>query len=109
MRLATHVLVADPADARTTRRFDQETFRRLMRAQFFLGAVSFWRQLERLAEPEPYTRFHAIGVLTEIARRAYDDCGGHPFSHEQEECFRYLELETLPVRSPGSCARKEME
>jgi hypothetical protein len=110
MRFASHVVVTDdPANASTTKRFDQETYRRLMRSQFFLGAVSFWRQLEKLAEPESYTCFHALGVLTEMAKRALEDCGGHPYSPPQEDCFRYLGFETLGVRSPGSRANPTEE
>jgi hypothetical protein len=94
VRFASHVEVTDSASARDTKRFDQETFRKLMRSQFFLGAVSFWQQLEKLANPEPYTSFHALGVLRELAKRAYEDCGGHPYSPPQEEAFRYLGVET---------------
>jgi hypothetical protein len=104
VRFASHVEVTDSASARDTKRFDQETYRRIMRSQFFLGAVSFWRQLEQLAKPEPYTCFHARGVLTEMAKRALEDCGGHPYSQPQDECFQYLGFETLGVRSPGLCA-----
>jgi len=39
----------------------------MARSHFFMGAVSFWRELERLAQPEETTRIHARGVLRMLA------------------------------------------
>jgi hypothetical protein len=61
----------------------------------FIGAVAFWRQLERLAKPERQTTIHAMGVLREIAKRAFVDCDGLAFSPQQAECFRYCALTPL--------------
>ena len=60
MRMASAVVIADGADAKS---FTADEFRRLMRSSFFVGAVSFWRMLKQLTTPERITRLHANGVL----------------------------------------------
>jgi hypothetical protein len=70
-----------------------------------VGAVAFWRALERLAAPDPNTRLHARGVLRELAERAFDDCLGVAFSPQEAECFRYCGLIPAGVRSPGALGR----
>jgi len=39
-----------------------------MQSANFIGALRFWRTLERLASPESRTRLHAMGVLAELAQ-----------------------------------------
>jgi hypothetical protein len=56
-----------------------------MRSSNFIGAVTFWRSLERLADPEPRTRFQAMCVLQELAKLAYANCGGLAFSPQEAE------------------------
>jgi hypothetical protein len=65
----THVVVSDPCDE-TTKRFTADEFRRVMRFSNLVGAVRFGRHLERLADSESRTGLHALGVLTELGRRA---------------------------------------
>jgi hypothetical protein len=100
--------VSDPSDE-TTKRLTEDEFRRVMRSANFVGAVAFWQHLERLADPESRTCLHTLGVLTEIGRRAFDDCGGYAYSPQQRECFEYLGFEPLGIRSPGSCVQEETE
>jgi hypothetical protein len=76
-----------------------------MRACNFVGAVAFWRQLERLADPEQQTRMHAMGVLRELGKRAFDDCEGLALSPHQAECFMYCGMTPTGIRSPGSLGR----
>jgi hypothetical protein len=70
-----------------------------------MGAVSFWRQLERLADSDSPTRAHAMCLLRELAKRAFADCDGLAFSPQEAECFRYCGLAPLGVRVPGTLGR----
>jgi hypothetical protein len=80
-----------------------------MQAFNFVGAVLFWRQLERLAVPERPTRKHATGLLRELAKRAFEDCQGWAYSPQQAESFEYCGLKTIGVRRPGSLGRAATE
>jgi len=64
----------------------------------FVGAVAFWRDLERLADPELRTQLRAMGILTEIARISFAACGGMAYSPQQAECFEYCGLTPQGVR-----------
>jgi hypothetical protein len=96
------------ADAETdTKTFTAAEFRRAMKSANFVGAVAFWRQLERLAGPVTLTRIHTMGVLEELARSSFADCSGMAFSPQQAECFEYLGLKPLGIRPPGAEAQRE--
>jgi hypothetical protein len=84
---------------RTTKQFTAEEFAKVLRRSNFVGAVVFWRALERLAAPDPHTRLHAMGLLRELAGRAFDDCLGFAFSPQEAECFRYCGLMPRGVRT----------
>lgn len=99
MRLSASVALAEKSG---TKRFTEEEFRMAMRSSSFTGAVAFWRSLEQLACPESITRMHAMGVLKEMARQAYEDCRGHAYSPQQLECLEYCGLKPKGVRLPGS-------
>ena len=89
MRFASH----DASDdQRNTKCFTSDEFRRVQRSMFFLGCVSFWRQLERLSDPEPFTRLHAMGVLREMARSSLEDCEGLAFSLQHAGSLGLLRL-----------------
>jgi hypothetical protein len=64
----------------TTKHFTAEEFGKVLRSSNFVGAVAFWRALERLAPPDPPIRLNAIGVLRELAKHAFDECLGFAFS-----------------------------
>ena len=85
-----------------TKTFSAMEFREAMRTSSFIGAVTFWRTLERLADPESRTRLHAMGVLMELARSSFAACGGTAYSPQQAECFGYCGLTPRGIRSPGS-------
>jgi hypothetical protein len=106
LKLASHVEISDDSGC-TTKRFTSEQFQQALRASNFVAIVSFWRRVHQLANPEPLSCLHAGGLLREIARRAFDDCQGLAFSHQQEECFRYCGLTPTGVRPPGSLGREE--
>jgi hypothetical protein len=80
-----------------------------MRSCNFVGACAFWRALDRLAHPEPLTRFHAIGVLQEFARKAFDKCHGVAYSPQEAECFEFCGLTPLGILSTGSLGRASAE
>jgi hypothetical protein len=105
MRLATRKVIRSDAD-QAIRSFTAEQFARILRAQAFIASVAFWRDLDRLAQPDAETRFHAMLILREIAERAYEDCGGHAFSPQEAECFRYCGLTPAGVRSAGSVGKR---
>jgi hypothetical protein len=79
-----------------------EEFGQIQRAQSFIGSVSFWRALHRLAKPSAEITFHATLILREIAELAYADCGGYAFSPQQADCFEYCGLVPKGIRAPGS-------
>lgn len=81
-------------------------FRQVMRASNFIGAVAFWRALERLTQPEPQTRLDAMQILRDLARQAFEDCGRIAFSPQEAECFEYCGLKPLGLRSPGSAGHR---
>jgi hypothetical protein len=85
--------------------FSAAEFCQLMQAYNFMGAVAFWRQSERLARPEKRTCLHAMRLLCELARRAFEDCQGLAFSPQQAERFEYCGLTPIGIRSPGSAGR----
>jgi hypothetical protein len=98
MRRADTVVVAE---GERTKRFTSREFGQILRASEFVAVVSFWREISRLAHPEWTTRMHAMGVLGELAERAFADCDGLAFSPQQVECFRHCGLTPLGVRGPG--------
>jgi hypothetical protein len=69
-----------------------------MRCSNFVGAVAFWRSVEKLAAPERRTRFHALGVLREFARLSFEDCAGFAFSPQHAECLEYCGFAPIGVR-----------
>src|SRR5215831_18628228 len=109
MRVASRISVSDDAsdDQRNTKCFTSEEFRRVQRSIFFLGCVSFWRQLECLSDPESRTRFHAMGVLREMARSSLADCEGAAYSPEHAEALAFCGFAPAGVRSPGSSALED--
>jgi hypothetical protein len=82
--------------------FTKEEFFRIQRSSNFIGAVAFWRALEKLASPEPRTCFHAIGVLRELTELRFDECLGVAYSPQEAECLRYCGLTPTGVRPPGA-------
>jgi hypothetical protein len=99
------LVVADAADAgRSAKRFTDAEFRRIQKSSFFVGAVAFWRQVERLAGPESRTRLHAQGVLAEMARQSLEDCAGLAYSPQHAECLAYCGFPPAGMRLPGSSA-----
>jgi len=69
VKFASSVAVSERKQG--TKTFSAAEFRRVMRSANFIGAVTFWRALEHLADPEPRTRLHAMGVLAELARGSF--------------------------------------
>jgi hypothetical protein len=94
--------VAIDADSKV---FTAAEFCQFMQAFNFIGAVSFWRTLERLAGPERQTRDHAMGLLRELAKRTFNDCEGLALSPQQAECFVYCGVTPTGIRRPGSLGR----
>ena len=66
MRLASSTAVSDGEQA--AKNFSAAEFPIVMQSANFIGALRFWRTLERLAAPESRTRLHAMGVLAELAQ-----------------------------------------
>jgi hypothetical protein len=85
-----------------SRLFSAAEFSQIMQAYNFMGAVAFWRQLEPLAAPERPTREHAMDLLRELARRAFEDCQGFALAPQQAECFLFCRLTPTGIRNPGS-------
>jgi hypothetical protein len=106
MRKASTITVAEDGQ---TKQFTAAEFGKVMNASHFVGAVAFWRALERLANPDPHTRFHAMGVLQELARMAFADCGGVAVSPQEAECFAYCGYRSVEIRSPGELARRRTD
>jgi hypothetical protein len=100
VRLASSLAVSDGEQA--TKAFSTTEFREVMRTSSFIGAVTFWRALEHLADPEPRTRLRAMGFLAELARSSFAACGGIAYSPQQAECFEYCGLKPIGIRVPGS-------
>jgi hypothetical protein len=100
MRRADSVTVAD------SKAFTAEEFGRIMRSCNFVGAVAFWRTLDRLAHPELQTRLHATGMLRELAKKAFDECEGLAFSPQEAECLQYCGFAPAGVRPLGSLGRE---
>ena len=84
---ATKVRVIEQEDCIKT--FTREDFLRVMRCGHFVGSYSFWRAMERLAQPEERTRTHAREVLHAMAESQFVDCNGIAFSEQHAEAFRY--------------------
>ena len=71
------------------------------------GFVASSKSVEKLAAPEQPTRFHALGVLREVARRsfedcagfAFEDCAGFAFSPQHAECLEYCGIKPIGVPS----------
>jgi hypothetical protein len=103
MRRVSAVTITDREQA--AKQFTEGEFYQIMRSNNFIGAVAFWRALERLAGPESQTCCHAMGILRELAGRAFDYCQGWAFSPQQAECLRYCGVKPVGVRPPGSAAR----
>jgi hypothetical protein len=80
LKLASTVVVGDAHIDFTTKQFTAEEFRKLMRSANFVGACLFWQELAMLAAPDRQTSLHARGVLKEIAKGRYADCGGYAYS-----------------------------
>lgn len=74
--------VGHPAESKQTRSFTSSGFTQILRASEFVAVTSFWRHIERLAEPELRTCLHALGFLRELAKRAFADCDGWALSVE---------------------------
>jgi hypothetical protein len=85
-----------------TKTFSATEFREVMRTSSFIGAVTFWRALERLADPESRTRLLAMALLAELARSSFAACEGMAYSPQQAECFEYCGLTPRGMRPPGS-------
>jgi hypothetical protein len=106
MRIAACRVVDSEIDDQPTRSYTVEEFSQIQRAQSLIGSVMFWRTLDRLAHPEAETRSHAMFVLRELAELAFADCGGHAFSPQEAECFRYCGMKPAGVRSAGSVGKR---
>src|SRR6516225_4770922 len=61
------------------------------------GFVASSKSVEKLAAPEQPTRFHALGVLREFARRSFEDCAGFAFSPQHAECLEYCGIKPIGV------------
>jgi hypothetical protein len=103
MRLVACKVINSELDQR--RSFTVEEFGQIQRAQSFIGSVKFWHSLDRLANPEPETRFHARLLLQKLAELAYADCGGHAYSPQHGECLTFCGLRPLTIRPPGSVGK----
>jgi hypothetical protein len=102
MRRASAVTIAEEGRAK---RFTRQEFDKILRAAEFVAVASFWRALDRLARPETTTRIHGMGILCELARKAFADCDGLALSAQEAECFRFCGLMPLGVRLPGTIGR----
>jgi hypothetical protein len=99
MRQASTVTITEGEQVRT---FSTAEFLAVMRSANFVGAFAFWRALDRLAEPEVLVCFHARGVLTELARRSFQDCGGTALSEQHAEALRHFGFEPTPVQGQAN-------
>ena len=103
MRHATKVTVIKEEDSVKT--FTREEFLRVMRSGHFVGSYSFWRSLERLAQPEERTRTHAHGVLHAMAESHFVDCKAVAFSEQHAEASRYCGFQPVRIATPGELTR----
>jgi hypothetical protein len=101
MKLAACNAIRSDAD-QTARSFTAEEFGQILRAQSFIASVAFWRDLDRLAQPDAETCSYAMGILHQIAERAFADCSGHALSPQHDECLRFCGLVPKSIRSSGS-------
>jgi hypothetical protein len=94
LKSPSNVAVLEASDIdRTTKQFTAEEFGKVLRSSNFVGAVVFWRALERLAASDRDTRLHAMGVLRELAERAFDDCLGFAFSAPRSGVLPLLRID----------------
>jgi hypothetical protein len=93
-------------DGSESKQFTAESFHRIQRASSFIGAVAFWRMVENLDRPTESTRLHARGLLSEFAKRAFEDCRGRAFSPQHAECFLFCGFTPIGVHEPGSAAER---
>jgi hypothetical protein len=110
MRLETNgddvVTVIDEFGGARAQRYTSENFRRIQRCSSFIGAVSSWRMIERLADPEQQTRRHALDLLKELARLSFIDCGGQAFSPQHADCLDYCGMKARGMHPPGVLAEE---
>jgi hypothetical protein len=104
MRKAAHIKAIE---ADSTKMFSAEEFLLVMRSANFVGAFSFWRALEPLAQSDESTCFHARGVLRAMAESQFQDCGGVALSPQHAAAFLYCGLSPVGVRPPGSLAKED--
>lgn len=86
---------AGPVAQIETRTFTEAQFSDVMRTANLIGAYSLWRQLERIAEPEPKTRERGEGILRASAESRFCDCQGVAFS-PQSRALRNRLLGQIP-------------
>ncbi|MGA7234241.1 MAG: hypothetical protein WBY44_01080 [Bryobacteraceae bacterium] len=96
---------ATPEDS-DVKRFTSEEFRRAQRCASFVGAAILWRTIERRVDPDPQTRFHAMGLLQELAKLSLQDCRGMALSPQHRECLEFCGMKPRGVRPPGSLAQE---
>jgi hypothetical protein len=99
MRLFAHATVAENND---TKEFTLEQFESVVRSHFFMGAVTFWREVERLAEPSETTRTHERGVLRMLAQLEYR---GLAFSPEHASALTVLRSAAAKACGQGIAAK----
>jgi hypothetical protein len=91
------------------RSFSAAEFVRIMHCESLVGALAFWRALQRLAKPDGLVCFHARGILTEWARRSLEECRGLALSPQHGEALRYCGLEPVRVAAPGELGSEPIE
>jgi len=106
VRLASSIEIG-AEDATSTKRFAAAELRSVMRSANLVGMVSFWKALEQLGNPEARVRIHALGVLRELARASFADCGGRAYSLQHAEVLRYCGFKPVGIRSPGLIGTRE--
>lgn len=103
MRRASKVVVSDDSDS-GSKRFSAAEFRNVMRSANFLGAVAFWRGLEKY-HPDSVTALHAMNILRILAESRVKDCHGLAYSPQEAECLEYCGLKPVGVMPPGSAGQ----
>jgi hypothetical protein len=106
MRRASAVTVVERDG---TKRFTAPESHQVMRSSNLVAITAFWLELEKLAEPEERTVFHARGVLHEIGNSALEDCRGFAYSPEQFDLPPVCVFEPLGIRPLGSTGTREHE
>jgi len=84
-----------------TKTFTESQFLQAMRAFELVAVDKFWRELERLAQPEERTRFHAESILRAFAESVFEMTDGVALSPAEATAFRRSGLAPVRVAAPG--------